>query len=106
MRSATLAMSGYQSSGLLVHDRWHHVHACGPWVYFVPHEFRAMLYLLALRCLERVISRRSVQLLMPADVSEAPAEEVERVQVGTESLCYVRLVGVGVGVFAWPHMHV
>lgn len=42
------------------------------------------------RCLERVIARRVVQLELPADVSEAPAEEVERVQVG-----------VGVSVYAF-----
>jgi hypothetical protein len=33
------------------------------------------------RCLERVISRHTVQLALPADVAEAPAEEMERVQV-------------------------
>jgi hypothetical protein len=34
-----------------------------------------------IRCLERVISRRVVQLQQPADLADASADEVQRVQV-------------------------
>lgn len=34
------------------------------------------------RCLERVINRHVVQLTLPADLSEAPPDEMDRVQVG------------------------
>jgi hypothetical protein len=33
------------------------------------------------RCLERVISRRVLQLMQPADLADAAADEVQRVQV-------------------------